>query len=480
MVMKELKSFKVYSVFAGLLSLVVIFSSANAQEYDDMYFNKSDRKTVKVENKTLSKENKNLSNSDYNKLTESTEVYSAKNVNPEYIARYKATESNQVQDQVVRNGEYNSGDYFIEDYNVTDSSIGSHQNQINYAALNKRDQMSSSNNNYSNSNFGRSPFMGFSPFMSMGYGMPFGYDPFMMGYRMPFGYDPFMMGNGFGPGMSVGMGYGFGSGFHPSMSYSVAMSWGTGFNPWGGWGAYPYSPFGMRGFYDPWGYPSYAYRGFSPYYGGAFAMGGYGYARPYYATNSFNYSDNPGRIAYKPRTASRTATTSRISQRNTENVRVSSADSKIRVPNRTTSAANSNGRVSRDYSKTQNEYYSRARTNSASQRISTSNSSRNSYARSSGSSGSYSSISNSKPSRVSNNSSGYNRSGSSSYSGYSNGSRSSSSYSTPSRSTSGSSSFNRSSSGSSGASYSGSRSSSSGSSGSRSSSSGGSRSGGRQ
>jgi hypothetical protein len=31
-------------------------------------------------------------------LTESTEVYSAKNVNPEYIARYKATESNQVQE----------------------------------------------------------------------------------------------------------------------------------------------------------------------------------------------------------------------------------------------------------------------------------------------------------------------------------------------------------------------------------------------
>jgi hypothetical protein len=261
--MKELKSSSVYSVFAGLLMLAVVFSSANAQEYDDMYFNKSDRKTVKFESKILTNENTSVSNSNYNELTESTEVYSAKNVNPEYIARYKATESNQVQDPAVRNGEYSSSDYFIEDYSVADSAIGSHQNQINYAALNKRDQMSYSNNNYSNSNFGRNSFRGFSPYMSMGYGMPFGYDPFMMGY-------------GYGPGMSIGMGYGFGSGFYPSMSYSIGMSWGTGYSPWGGWGAYPYSPYGMRGFYDPWGYPSYAYRGFSPYYGGAFAMGGFG------------------------------------------------------------------------------------------------------------------------------------------------------------------------------------------------------------
>ena len=319
MVMKELKSIKVYSMFAGLLSLAVVFSSANAQEYDDMYFNKSDRKTVKAENKTASKESKNLNNADYNSLTESTEVYSAKNVNPEYIARYKATESNEVQEEVVRNGNYNSNDYFIEDYNVPDSAIGSHQNQIDYAALNKRDQMSYSNynNNFSNSYYGRSPYMGFSPYMSMGYGMPFG-------------YDPFMMGNGYGPSMSMGIGYGFGSGFYPSMSYSIAMSWGTGYNPWGGWGAYPYSPYSMRGYYDPWGYPSYAYRGYSPYYGGAYGMGGYGYSRPYYSASSYNYYDNGSKIGYKPRTASRTATTSRISQRNSENIRVSSADSKIR------------------------------------------------------------------------------------------------------------------------------------------------------
>jgi hypothetical protein len=468
MVMKALKSFKVYSIFAGLLGLAVIFSSAYAQEYDDMYFNKSDRKTVKVQSKALTKESKSLSNSDYNSLTESTEVYSAKNVNPEYIARYKATESNEVQEQVVRNGAYNSDDYFIEDYNVPDSAIGSHQNQIDYAALNKRDQMSYSNYNSANSFYGRNPYMGFSPYMSMGYGMPFGYDPFMMGY-------------GYGPGMSMGIGYGFGSGFYPSMSYSISMSWGTGYNPWGGWGAYPYSPYSMRGFYDPWGwgYPSYAYRGFSPYYG-AWGMGSYyGYSRPYYTANSYHYYDNGSTIKYQPRTAVRSATTPRSSQRNTENIRVSSADSKIRVPNRTTSTGTSNGRVSRDYSKTQNEYYSRARTSASSQRISTSNSSRNSYARTSGSSSSYSSISNNRPSRISNSSSGYNRSSSS----YSNGSRSSSSYSSPARSTSGSSSFNRSNySGSSGSGYSsGSRtSSSSSSSGSRSSSSSGSRSGGRQ
>ena len=81
--MKALKSINLLSLTAGLLSIAVVFTSANAQEYDDMYFNKSDRKTVKAENVvTASALKKNTTSTDYKKISESTETYSAKNVNP--------------------------------------------------------------------------------------------------------------------------------------------------------------------------------------------------------------------------------------------------------------------------------------------------------------------------------------------------------------------------------------------------------------
>jgi len=473
--MKKYKSNKFYSIVITILSLSIVFVGANAQEYDDMYFNKSDRKKIKTSNKAvLATDAKTINSLDYNKATQTTEVYSAKNVNPEYIARYKATEANEVNDATPRNG-LTSEDYFVENYDTPDSEIGSHQNQIDYAALNKRDQMSNSNqsSNFNNPFWGRSAW-GFNPYIGMGFGWgsPFGFDPFMMNR---FGYDPFMMG-GFGPGMTIGMSYGFGTGFFPSMSYNMAMSYGMGFNPWGGWGAFPYNPYRMRGFYDPWawGNPAMAFGGFNPY--SPYGFGGVGLARPYGAVMG---SDLNRRTAYQARSTNRSATTRRISSENYDSRRVSSTDSRIRVPNRATSNAVSNGRVSRDYSKTQNEYYRSSRSSSSSaanQRISTSSRTRNSYTRSSGSSTRYnaSSISNTRPSRISNSSSGYNRSSGtrSSYSGYSNGSRSNS-FSSPSRSSSG---FNRSSysSGGSRSSY-----SSGSSSGSRSSS-GGSRSSGRR
>jgi hypothetical protein len=455
--MKKIRNIQISSILVGLVGVLVAFSSVHAQEYDDMYFNKSDRKTIKSEKKALvSADLKSSGTANYNQATKSTEIYSAKNVNPEYIARYKATESNEAQEG--NNSNYKSSDYFIENYNTPDSSIGIHQNQIDYAALNKRDQMSYSNynNNFSNSNWRMNPYM------NMGFGRPWGYSPYMMGYD-PFmmGYDPFMMG--YGPGMTMGMGYGFGTGFYPSMSYSIGMSWGTGYNPWGGWGGYPYSPYGMRGFYDPWAWgPSYGF-GYSPYWGSGFGYGFnsfYGYPRPVYVVNKNEYYNN--NVSYQPRTV-RNTSTPRVATSNSENVRVSSADSKIRVPNTRTVATNTaDGRISRDYSKSQNEYYNTSRrTTSSSERIATSTSNRNAYTRTSGSATGYTSpISNTKPDRLSNSSSGINRS----TSGNSN-----SSFTSPNRS---GSSYDRSS-------YSSGNNSSSYSSGSRSSFSGGSSSGAR-
>lgn len=468
--MKAFKSIKLLTLLISLLSITVIFSSVNAQEYDDMYFSKSDRKTVKVDKAAvLSNNDKNNSSASYKEITKSTETYSAKNVNPEYIARYKSTESNEVNEQTVqKNDSYNSKDYFVEGYDNYDYISDSKKGEIDYAALNKRDQMSAK------SNYNRpfsSPSWRFSPYMSMGYGYPsygrYGYDPFMMGY---------------GSGLTMGIGFGSGFGYSPSMSYSLGMSFGTGYNPWGGFGGYPgyYSPYGMSGFYDPWGsmygYNPYRRYGYSPYYGGGYGYGGYcpTFVASSYSNNYGSESLNGRNIQYKPRTT-RTSATSRVIKTNTENLRVSSSDAKIRVPSRTITSSASNGRISRDYSKVQNEYYSKSRRSSSSaQRISTSDNSRKSYGRSSSSASRYaSSINNNKPSRTSNYSSGSNRN--SSLSGYSSGTSrrsSSSSYSTPSRS---SSSFSRSSAGSSGSrssSYSsGSSSRSSSSSGTRSSSS---------
>ena len=468
--MKALKTIKFLSLSVTLLSIAVTFSSVKAQEYDDMYFNKSDRKSVKVEKATVLSGDNNNNSATYKEISKSTETYSAKNVNPEYIARYKSTEANEVSDQMVaKNDSYSSDDYFVEGYDKEEYVSDPDKNAIDYAALNKRDQMSYSNQSRSMS----SPSWRFSPYMSMGFGSPYG-----GGY----GYDPFM--RGYGSGMTIGLGMSYGFGYSPSMSYNIGMSYGSGYNPWGGWGGYPgyYNPYRMSSFYDPfgsmYGYNPYNSFGYSPYYGGGFGCspyyGGYG-STSILTSNSGSEYYNGRNMQYKPRTV-RTSAVQNSARTSSENVRTASSDSKIRVPARTVSA--SNGRVSKDYSKVQNEYYNTARRSSSSARrisSSTSNTNRNSYSRSSASASRYSSsINNNKPSRSSNYSTNSNRS--SSYSGKSSGT-SRSSYSSPSRS---SSSYSSGSSGSRSSSFSSGSSSRSSSSSSGSRSSGSSRSGGRQ
>ncbi len=467
--MKTLKPINfALSLTLGLFLSTIGFQ-AIGQEYDDMYFTKSDRKTAKVEAKKSNASE--VSAPAYKEAVATTENVSSKNINPEYIARYKETESNDA-------SAYGHQDYFVEDYNK-DSLI---TRQIDYAALNKRDQMSESNQNRNYSY----PSWGFSPYMSMGYGMG-GYG--MRGYGMPYGYgyDPFMMG--YGP--SYSMGFGFGSGFYPSMSMGLSMAWGAGYNPWGGWGAYPHSPYGMYG-YDPfaygYGYPSYYGSRFgSPYNSyGMYGMNSfYGNSRPIYIINGAEQNQ-----IYKPRT-NRSYADSKISRTNTtENSRISTSSSRVRVPESVTNSTTNNRVAARDYSRTQNEYFNDARRNASStSRITSAESSRSSYLKNSSSSQSSSTINENRPSRSTgfSNYNGQSTSGTRSSSSYSpTGTRSGSSYSTPSNrgASSGNSSYSsgsssRPSSGySSGSSSSGSRSYSSGSSSSGSSSSSGR--GGRQ
>lgn len=479
--MKAIKSISLLTKTVGFLSLILIFSSANAQEYDDMYFSKSDRKTIKVE-----KTNINTNTPDYKEVTKSTETYSAKNINPEYIARYKSTESNEVNEQQAQKDDaYSSQDYFVEDYNNTEYISNPNNNKIDYAALNKRDQMSTPSKSSNYNNAFSSPSWRFSPYMSMGmgYGGGYGYNP----YRM--GYDPYMMGSGSG----MAMGFGSGFGISPSLSFHFGMSSGYGYNPYSRYSNF-HNPYGMSRYNDPWG-SMYGSNSFNRYGQSPYNNSGYGGFCPSYATafsNNNTSSDiNGGTLKYQPRTTRANVNQRDLRNDNAENTRVASSDSKIRVPiRRDVSSSASNGRVSKDYSKVQNEYYSRTKRSSAStQRISSVDSrSRATSSRSSNSASRYSSsINNNKPSRTSSYSTGSSRS--SSANRYTSGSSKRSSSYSPSRSSSSKSSFSSGNSGGSrssssfssgGSSSRSSSGSSSSSSPSRSSSGGGSSRSGRQ
>ena len=129
--MKTLKSTDFLSIILGVVCLSILFTPSIAQEYDDMYFNKSDRKKIKVEKKVAISD-KNTT-TDYNKITESTEAYSAKNVNPEYIARYKSTEADELNS--TSQDSYGSKDYFVEDFDKQSYVSDANKNEIDYSLL---------------------------------------------------------------------------------------------------------------------------------------------------------------------------------------------------------------------------------------------------------------------------------------------------------------------------------------------------------
>ena len=71
--MKALKTIKFLSLSVTLLSIAVTFSSVKAQEYDDMYFSKSDRKSVKVEKATVLSGDTKSNSANYKEISKSTE-----------------------------------------------------------------------------------------------------------------------------------------------------------------------------------------------------------------------------------------------------------------------------------------------------------------------------------------------------------------------------------------------------------------------
>ncbi len=388
--LKYLKTVLSVSLFAGMM----IYGSASAQEYDDMYFNKNDRKTVKVKKSDLNVQNEAVKEN-YKEFTSSTENVSSKNINPEYIARYKNIDPEQNKDST--SSEYKNDDYFVENYDIKPGSgMVSAKEYLNSKKYNRE---------YTSQTKTNSSFGGFHPSFSMGMG---------------FGYSPF--GYGFYPGMGYGM------------SYSLSMSWGMGggfYDPWmDPFMFYPtmsfYDQYMMSRFYRPWRYPFYGgypggfypYGGFSTsigmgfgmglgfggYYGGGY--GGYGYPYyPYYPGTGGEYSN----IKYQQRTPGRSTTSKVHIPREKATVRTADNTRNLRIPGTATVSNNAgNARIAKDYSRTQNEYYNNSRTRNASsrQRISSSAGSRYNYRASSATrSGrtrgtgttSYSSINNNRP-----------------------------------------------------------------------------------
>lgn len=315
-----------------LLSIAVILGAmaptfAQNREYDDLYFNANDRKTIAYEKINEPAKASYDSKGSYEYEEKSL---SAKNVNPEYIAKYQAPEDKKAR----KNDSYSGEEYYVE--------------EIDRAEYQDRD-VKIYNNNYYGSSFRPNAYSTFgSPFYD-----PFFYDPF---------YDPFYGPAPFRPFSSrfnLSVGFGFGAGWGYNSFWNRPM-----------YGSF-YDPFFMGGFHRPFGFRSAYYNGF---YNGL-------YTGLYY--NNFY---RPGVIVVNPGESNRSGIRytsgrqgySRGSHLNTTNTvtdgrgvsRQSRAVSNQSVApdakNSRNSRISTEGRTfdsNRDFSATQNEYYKRSRSN---------------------------------------------------------------------------------------------------------------------
>ncbi|SDZ42525.1 MULTISPECIES: hypothetical protein [Rhodonellum] len=320
--MKKLNTFAVLG--AGLIVMLSSCSTSyNAMkgETDDLYFMASDANlatefAVNNNNPQNFQSLKNVNSAEFEK-----ENFSARNVNPEYIAKYQAEQNAGSENETV---------YFDE----ADA-------QANQGNINVYNNYSSNAGNF-NSGFGNpwmmnSMFMGgFSPFgMGMGMGMM---SPFGMGF-----YDPF-----WGPSMGMGMMSPFG--FRPGFNLSIGMGFGFG-NPWMRRG------FGM-GFYDPFfgGFGhGMAFGGMYPGYG----FGGFG--RPIFVLPGSEFNNRQiVRGARPTRGAGLATTTSRANAAAVPSTSRAAARRDATSSRSLTSTPNAR-QSSRDFGNSQNDYYGNSR-----------------------------------------------------------------------------------------------------------------------
>lgn len=262
--------------------------------------------------------------------TYSQENFSSRNVNPDYIAKYQA-ETVEGGDEVV---------YFDESVDENGQSAGNIDTYNNF-------RVSGSGNNFMNN-----PAMSFNMGLGMGMMNPWGMgmmNPWGMGMMNPWGmggfYDPFFSPWGFRPGLNMNIGFGWGSPF-------MGMGFGLGYPMYG----YPMNP--MYGF----GYPMY----------------GYGYPRfgnPIYNLPGGEYGDRKVSVGARP---TRGATLGGAGYGGGANSTALPSTARAQARNDAMSSSSSNRRVvssgensrtsSRDFSTSQNDYYSNSRS-----RVSTGN-----------------------------------------------------------------------------------------------------------
>src|SRR5690554_5632214 len=284
--------------FLGAIAILGLAScstnySALKGESDDLYFMASDAKVatefaVQNNNRENFKQLEQVNAEEY-----SQENFSAKNVNPEYLAKY------QNNDAAIDEGSV----YFDDATSDTTRSEGGDINIYNNFRGN------SDFNNYRSA--WNNPWMMNSMYMG-------GFSPWGMGSF----YDPFWgPGFGFRPGLNLSLGLGFGFGNRFGMGFG---------NPW------------RYGFYDPF---------YSPYYGYGY---GYGYNRPIIVIPGG--SENQRQIVRGARPSrSSLATTRRTGDRIASPNSSRSAARREAVSR--TSTPNSRANSRSDFSRSQNDYY---------------------------------------------------------------------------------------------------------------------------
>ena len=259
------------SLLPIIIGMMTFGAMAQRVENDDMYFNSKDREKLKSEKLDVANSGKSVNDkidSDYNTFrkkhfdkdepetevakdaTNPTDSYSARTVNPEYIARSNAEQASEDEN------------YYIEGYtppNVYDSYSASSYDNTGY-------------NNYYNN----------------GYNSNYGYGGYSSMYNPYYSCNPWMSPynyNSYAPGLTLSMAYMWGSPWNSGWNYGMSYGWGNSY----------YNPYAY--------YPSY----YSPYYYG----NGYGYPTYYYGNDSSqpNYGKRPSRhsaiVAPTPRSSER-------------------------------------------------------------------------------------------------------------------------------------------------------------------------------
>lgn len=197
--------------------------TAISQEYDDMYFNSKDR--AKINKNKISADLGLAKNAGRNAEAitpiNTTDSYSARNINPEYAAQINSGSAPTIED-----------DYFIADFQPTG---------VNRNLSNCNCGSGSFYNPYYGNNAFNNPYYGYSN----GFGSP--YSSF---YPSSWGYPSY---GGFRSGLSMGYGYGgyysglysgLGSGFYSGLGYGYGSYGGNFWNPYnslygGYYGYYP-------------------------------------------------------------------------------------------------------------------------------------------------------------------------------------------------------------------------------------------------